>query len=300
MAADSLRNFARRQLRGEFQLAELVVFLAAVRDAGIETLPIDQFAERFAHYDGRRRRQPDARYGLFKFDLHYNIERALRIGEAMHGLGQHGLFLMMHPNPLNKSIYKKRATWDVLARLRALGHEIGLHLDPFHLIRTYKNLYDGIAAAVADFKKRGFPVRAATLHGHSVAHIKSTRLQANDFFSEGLRRTRWSGQAPKGEEYLVGHMGRYSQVKIARDFGIHYFVETYLAQDGKRVNAKLPVYLSDNRSTFHINRLPSKRWARGELDSTEAFRLEPEFAREAAAAIATRPFIALLHPQWYG
>ena len=58
--------------------------------------------------------------------------------------------------------------------LAAMGHEIGLHLDPFHMIREYGDLYKGTADALADMRSRGLTIRAATTSAVSQAAWWST------------------------------------------------------------------------------------------------------------------------------
>jgi hypothetical protein len=136
------------------------------------------------------------------------------------------------------------------------------------------------------------------VHGDTRTHIKECGLQANDFFSEGFRQTRWNGQPPKGEEFLATHVRQYSQAKIAQDHGIEYFAEPNFSQNGVLVNETPPAYLSDNRRQLRINNLPED--AGGPvLAAPEPLRIAPDFARAVALALKTRPFLALIHPQWY-
>lgn len=293
MIASLVRRLVGRKPPREFRHRELVGLFVAMKDAGIETETVKRFAKRLGR-GGRRQG-----YGLLRFDIHGNIERPLRVAEELSALGLHGLFLTMHRHAVNETIYDAPATWNSLKKIADLGHEIGLHFDPFYLIRAHGDLYDGVRAAVAELAQRGFTVQAASVHGDTRTHIKDCGLQANDFFTEGFRATRWNGRPPKGEEFLAEHVKRYSQAKIAEDYGLLYFAEPNFSHMGQLVSEEAPAYLSDNRRELRINNLPSEQGNGGQLAAPEPLRISPEFAHDAAAALKTRPFLALIHPQWY-
>jgi len=298
MIANLVRHFVGRKPPQEFSHQELVALFAAMKEANIEAVPVDRFAKllsRPAIMMGNRRRA----VGLLRFDIHGNIERPLKVAQDLHALDMHGLFLMMHRHTVNESIYARDATWDSLKMMADMGHEIGLHFDPFYLIRAHGDLYAGIGAAVDELTGRGITIRAASVHGDTRPHIKECGLQANDFFMEEFRTTRWNGRPPKGEEFLAKHVRRYSQTKIANDHGIRYFAEPNFSDSGGLVSEKMPAYLSDNHRRLRINNLPGGNSNGGFLDAPERFRIPPEFAHEVVAALRTRPFIALFHPQWY-
>jgi hypothetical protein len=280
----------------EFSHQELVGLFSALREAGIETETVKRFSRRLAKPEGGRLKEG---YGLLRFDVHGNIERPLRVAEALAALGMHGVFLTMHRHPVNAAIYDESATWDALKKIAELGHEVGLHFDPFYLIRAHGDLYAGLAAALGEFANRGFDIQSTSVHGDTRTHIKACGLQANDFFAEGFRRTRWNGEPPQGEEFLVDHVQRYSQVKIANEHGLRFFVEPNFSHMGQLVSEEGPAYLSDNRRQLRINNLAPDQVPGGYLAAPEALRISPEFAREAAAVLKTRPFLALIHPQWY-
>jgi hypothetical protein len=290
-----VRRIIGRPPAPEFSHDELVGLFAALKEANIETETTKRFARRLGKEDGRLKEG----YGLLRFDIHGNIDRPLRVAESLSALGMHGLFLTMHRHPVNEAIYDAPSTWESLTRISELGHEVGLHFDPFYLIRAYGDLYKGVAAAANDLTARGFKIQTASVHGDTRAHIKAVGLQANDFFAEGYRQTKWNGRPPKDEEFLADHVKRYSQAKIAEHCGIKYFVEANFSHMGQLVTPAAPAYLSDNRRQLRVNNLPAADGREALLAAPEPLRISPEFAREVAMALKTRPFLALIHPQWY-
>jgi hypothetical protein len=295
MIARIVRRIIGRKPAPEFSHDELVGLFAALKEANIETETTKRFARRLGKEDGRIKEG----YGLLRFDIHGNVERPLRVAGALSGLGLHGLFLTMHRHPVNETIYDAPSTWEALKRISELGHEVGLHFDPFYLIRAHGDLYKGVGEAANQLTARGFKIQTASVHGDTRAHIKAVGLQANDFFAEGYRQTKWNGQAPKDEEFLVDHVKKYSLAKIAEDCGIKFFVESNFAHMGQLVTETAPAYLSDNRRQLRINNLPGGDGNGTLLAAPEPLRISPEFAREVAMALKTRPFLALIHPQWY-
>lgn len=297
MIRSLVRRLVGQKPPPEFSFQELVGLFGALKDAEIETLPVDKFVKRFSRRRGAAPRRTG--FGVLRFDIHGNIERPLRVARALGDLGLHGLFLTMHRHPVNEAIYDSPTTWMSLKCIADMGHEVGLHFDPFYLIRAHGDLYAGLDAALTEMRQRGFAMDVASVHGDTRAHIKACGLQANDFFSEGFRATRWNGRPPVDEEFLAEHVRRYSQAMIAKDFGLSYFAEPNFTFNGELVSDEPPAYLSDNRRELRINNLPGDGGFDRVLAAPEPLRISSAFVQEAAEALKTRPFLALIHPQWY-
>jgi hypothetical protein len=286
----------------QFEQQEFKAFVQGLQEAGIALLPIDEFVERYGGYYGKRgkpRPDEDAKFGHLKFDIHGDIARPVEMARILNGLGVHGLFLMMHRHTLNAEWYGTPRMWDALKEIRDLGHEIGLHADPFHLITTHNDLYDGIDAVLAEMTEHGFPMRVMTLHGDSRAHIKKHKLQANDFFADEFRKTRWDGIAPEGQEMLAEHVGQYKHKKLFRRCGIDYIADVNLVHQGRLIVRAPMMYLSDNQRRLRIGHVASNAKAERTMEAPDLFRITPEFTAKAAKVLAQRPFLALFHPQWY-
>jgi len=286
----------------QFEQREFKAFVQGLQQAGIAFLPIDEFVERYgAYYDRHSGLSPgkNAEFGHLKFDIHGDIARPVEIARILNALGVRGLFLAMHRHALNEDWYGTPRMWDAFKEIRDLGHEIGLHADPFHLITAHNDLYEGISNAREDFLKNGFEIRVVTLHGDSRAHIKKHRLQANDFFADEYRKSKWDGVAPEGQEMLAEHVGQYKHKRLYRKCGIEYVADVNLVHQGKLIVQSPMMYLSDNQRRLRIGHVEGMPKPDRTVEAPELFRITPEFTARAASVLAKRPFLALFHPQWY-
>jgi hypothetical protein len=275
------------------------MFLEAVKTRGIKILPVDRFARSYKLYSRKsspKGRKKPVQFGHVKFDIHGNLRRAVEISRMLDKVGIPGLFLMMQKHALNADWYDSAETWDMLHEIRDLGHEIGLHIDVYDLIRNYGDLHLGLEAVLEQMRRRGFTIRAATFHGDSSPHIKAQRLHANDFFMRSFRWSKWSGKPPAGEEFFAEHVGKYSRRKIWKEFGIEYFSELNFTRRGKRVSRSRLLYVSDNTRTLEISNV-GKGVAK--LSCAAQFRIDEDWIEKAVDMLAERPFMALMHPQWY-
>jgi hypothetical protein len=303
-AATARATTVLRKLAGgdQFQQSEFAAFVRATQEAGIALLPIDEFATRYsAYFDAQPRpgKREDARFGLFKFDIHGDIARPVEMARILNQAGVRGLFLIMHRHALNESWHGSPQMWDALAEIRDLGHEIGLHADPFHLITTHDDLYAGLEAALAEFRAQGYPMRAMTLHGDSRPHIKARKLQANDFFVDEFRKSKWDGVAPAGQEMLAEHVRQYKHRKLHRKLGIDYVADVNLVEKGRLIVRESMMYLSDNQRRLRIGHVDKRAVPSGTLEASELFSISPDFSAQAIRVLVRRPFLALFHPQWF-
>ncbi len=298
-ATQILRKFTGAD---QFTQSEFRAFAAALKDAGIAFYPIDAFVDHYAaYYDANPKptNRTDAKFGHMKFDIHGDIFRPVEMARILNALDIRGMFLVMHRHALNDSWYGTQRMWDALKEIRDLGHEIGLHADPFHLITTHDDLYDGVSAALEDFASQGFAIRAITLHGDSRPHIKARKLQANDFFADGFRKSKWDGVPPEGQEKLAEHVGRYKHRRLYRRCGIEYVADGNLVRHGKLIVDAAIMYLSDNQRCLRIGNIEHRIVKGRVLGSPDTFAITPEFTAEAITVLVRRPFLALFHPQWY-
>ncbi len=281
----SSKAFPRTPRADRFRQDELAKLVSTLNNSGAAFLPVDRFAERL-------KGQPGA-FGLVKLDIHHSIRRALEVGRLLKEQNVHGLYLMMHRHALSADYYDAPYTWEVLRELAGMGHEIGLHLDPFHMIREYGDLYKGTAEALADMRGRGLTIGAATLHGDTAVHLRARKLFAYDFFAEMKFRSTWDGEPPSSEPVFAEHVGRYSFRVLAEQHGLRWFAEANFVADGAVISTQPLAYLSDNRRTMMVLNTPG-----GDITDTTPFRISDEFAARAADALKERPFLALFHPQW--
>jgi len=291
-------GFPRTSRVDRFPLNDFKRFVIGIKDAKIALLPVDRFARRFLVYQKNESKIPvgSSSFGLLKFDIHGNIRRPLEMARILSALHIPGIFLMMHRHPINEAFYDSPETWQILREIADGGHEVGIHIDPFYLVRAYGDLYEGLRSELKHFRDRGVKVRSATLHGDSRPHIKLRRLQSNDFFREEFRKIRWDGKPPKGEEYLAEHVKRYSHRELAQSLGIKFFPELNFLRNGERLNARHMSYISDNTRHITANRL----WGNDkQLTVTTPFRITEKFVTKTTTRLKRQPFLVLLHPQWY-
>ena len=286
----------------QFTQSDFKAFIGSLKEAGIAFHLIDAFVDHYgAYYEANpnKAKRADSKFGHLKFDIHGDIARPVEMARILHALDVRGMFLAMHRHALNTAWYGTEKMWDALKEIRGLGHEVGLHVDPFHLITTHNDLYDGLGAALEDFGKRGFAIRAITLHGDSRPHIKARKLQANDFFADGFRKSKWDGVPPEGQEMLAEHVGRYKHRRLFRKCGIEYVADGNLVRNGELIVDAPIMYLSDNHRCMRIGNIDARIVKGRILESPDTFAITREFTAEAAKLLAKRPFLALFHPQWY-
>jgi hypothetical protein len=290
-ATDGAPAFPRTPRADRYPLDAFAAFLKDLRAADIALLPVDRFADEAA--------APKRAIGHIKLDLHRNIVRPLEVAARMKTAEVPGLFLMMPRHPFNQAFFDAASTWETLAAIRDMGHEIGLHLDVFNVLKEYGDLYKGLEILLEDFTRRGFPLRAATLHGDTRKHLTERGLRRLDFFIEDRAVTRWDGKPPEGEEYLVEHIGRYSYGELAARFGIRYLSERVFRVDGQVLGGHPLQYASDNARALQVLGVPDARGKYDELTCPAPFRLPQSYTREAIARLKQSPFVALFHPQWF-
>lgn len=282
--AEPGRAFPRSPRRDRFPLETLGALAARLKAAGIAFAPVDAFSARLAGAT------PAA---LIKLDIHRSIRRAFEAAETLAAAGAPALFLMMHRHPLNEAYYDDESTWRMLRDIEGMGHEVGLHLDPFHLIRSHGDLDLGLERALAEMRGKGLALRAATLHGDTAAHLRARDFFAQDFFREFDYRRRFDGTPPRGEEELAGHAGRYSLETIARERGLVYFAEACFVAGGQVLRKSAMPYLTDNSRTLSLLH------AGEDMADERPFRISETFADRAARVLKDRSFLALFHPQWF-
>lgn len=299
-AAMKTRALPRTRRADRFPLDQFRDFLLTLRGADVALLPVDAFAQEAAAYFATPSAQPPPKpFGHIKLDLHRQIYRPLEVASTLGQAGVPGLFLMMPRHPFNEGFFDAPKTWEILRAIEGEGHEIGLHLDVFNVIRNHGDLYRGLEILLEDFRRRGFEFRAATLHGDTRAHVIARGLRRLDFFAEDQPISRWDGKPPQGEEYLVDHIGRYSYGELATKFGIKYLSERVFRVDGKLLHDNSLLYASDNARALQILGVPDAQGAFEELTCPEKFRLPAAFTEQAIAKLKEGPFVALFHPQWF-
>jgi hypothetical protein len=290
--AKAKRTFSRSARPDRFPMADFATFVRRLRMAEIRVLRTAQFAERFANFAPEA--APAEGYGVLKFDIHRGIKRAEQMAQLLSNASLPGLFLMMHRHDANASFYEHPETWSILRSLEKMGHEVGLHIDPFDLLRRHGDLLTGVTAAANEFRERGLSIETATLHGDTSAAIRTRKLRAMDFFEDGRHLSTWDGIPPAGDEQLAEHLGRYSLRDLQARSGIRYLAETTFGNAGSMIRPIVPLYISDNTRFLRTSGGRGQR-----VRSDRPFRISYVLARRIAVQMKRRPFLALFHPQWF-
>lgn len=284
------RAIARSQRPDRYSIGELGALVTAMRHESMTFALPDEFVAHIRAGEGA---------GLIKLDLHRNIRRPPEVARTLRDAGAMALFLMMHKHPFNEAFFDADETWDILKSIRDDGHEVGLHLDPFHLVRAFGDLYAGVESALADFSKRSFTVRAATLHGDTSAHVAAVGMKAWDFFAEDAPRRGWNGTPPAGEAFFADHVGRYSHAQLAAKFGVAHMAEAHYRHNGELIAPNALLYLTDNSRSLQLTNIFVEGGGTRAISVGEQFRIPPLFAHQIAPALRNQPFLALFHPQWF-
>lgn len=120
--------------------------------------------QRYAFVRYQEPEKPE-RYVLWRHDVDYSLNRALQLAELEH---KHGVISTYFVNPhceFYNILEKEQA--EIIHRIRALGHDIGLHFDAaFHDIQLESELDDRIRME-SDFLQNWFKIRPLAFSFHN-------------------------------------------------------------------------------------------------------------------------------------
>jgi SAM-dependent methyltransferase len=136
-------------------------------------------------------REPDGRIPvLFKHDIDNDIEIALRMAEAQHERGIPATYYVLHTAPYygrfdaDGLFHRFERMMPLYRRIQELGHEVGLHFNPYDLYRDQG--LDGAAAMrteLAALRDAGLEIDGA--FGHSSAARQG--VESIEIFEEHLQ-----------------------------------------------------------------------------------------------------------------
>jgi hypothetical protein len=259
---------------GNFFIEDYVDLLRELRTRGVrfETLESPDLASACAE-----------KRHFIKHDIHHDMVNTIRTAEAEHGIGVRSTFFMMHECAINRRFFSDRETWRGLARIRDLGHAIGLHIDGFDLIERFGDLRHGVDEALATFAKHGFDIQLANTHGNSEYQSKFN-FETVNFFKELARPTQCSDAA------WMAHYARYSIAEL----GFRLWADTALwtRETGEFL---LDYFVSDNSQAFLGGRMRLSHW---ELRG-EKWDLSAQLRTRLADLVSTGSCIYLVHPQFF-
>ncbi len=299
------------QIRKQYRFSEYLNFLDAIKDAGIQTRCISEWGAK----------------GLYILhDIHGKIEvcRSFAKEEARRDILS--TYFLLPEAACNWKWFDTPTMWDTLSEIQASGSEIGLHIDPFDLCpriepgglfnRFNPQFIRTIRSWKTFFRKNGFPMRVANLHGSTT--YWECGMVASDFFRETMR--------PRDTilEFLKSlywkHFGRYRLCRLPFRYIVAltmvlrhgdpkvHFPDYYISDNSKRfilhkIDPDVPreqlfldfhanlKYLKASNQYIKIQKQMKVRTGNWTLDSAAIEKI--------IDGIAHKRTLALVHPQWF-
>lgn len=107
---------------------------------------------------------------FLKHDIHgLNLDSLIDFAQEEAGSGIHGTYFFMAPNhPDTLPYYDFSAQAEAMKSIQALGHEIGLHLDPYFLMQHHQQSLDKVLQdCLSAFRDLGLNVQSMNMHGNT-------------------------------------------------------------------------------------------------------------------------------------
>jgi len=273
----------------------------------------------------------EGRAGLFlKHDVHALDLRALQefaATEADRGLvGSY--FFMVPDHPLTARRYRWDEQAEAMRAVNALGHEVGLHVDPYFVVHwRERSLADVLAETLDRFRAADIEVTCGNIHGNSMfkGPDRDGYGTSFDLFEEVARQPDFPNLAALDEETactIREQRVRLSDHGFARwaDMPLysrrHGFVVTNFLTDnrlGKHGTIEVFVQaealgqykLADHQPPGSRNPSAPRATVPVKPVSSEIplgsrhHSFGAEALREDLAALARQPLLCLLHPEHY-
>lgn len=184
---------------------------------------------------------------ILKHDIHaVPLAELERFATQQAELGILGSYFFMAPDhPLTAPAYSFADQCQSMRTIETLGHEVGLHIDPFFLIDTLAQpLAIVLEQTIEAFAEQGIVVRCGNMHGNSKYKMldRSGFGTSFDLFAELGRQPDYPTLADVPAE--TASLIRANRLRLA-DFGITHWADMPLwsAQHGYVVTN----YITDNQ-----------------------------------------------------
>lgn len=189
----------------------------------------------------------DQRAGFFvKHDVHgLSLDELVKFSQKEVALGIYGVYFFMVPeHPLTIKNYTFREQVEIMLSIQEMGHDIGLHIDPYFLIDRYQKPLAVIFQDILDrFECHGISLCCGNIHGNS----KFKGLDANhygtsfDLFEEIARQPDFPELRFVPPE--TANLIRSNRVKLS-DFGFtHWGDMPFWSEQNKYIVTN---FISDN------------------------------------------------------
>lgn len=190
--------------------------------------------------------------GMFlKHDVHdVELDRLIVFAEREAALDIRGTYFFMTPeHPRTRGTYNFADQIRAMKAVRDLGHELGLHIDPYYQMREQRLPLDEVLRGLRrNFDGHGIEVRIGNMHGNSVhKHPDLDGFGTSfDLFEELTRQRDFPGLARVPEQ--TAELIRANRVRLT-DHGYDYWGDMPLWSARQGIVATN--FLTDNRFGTH-------------------------------------------------
>jgi hypothetical protein len=164
---------------------------------------------------------------FIKHDIHgLNLKSLVEFASTESQLGIRGTYFFMAPNhPDTLSYYDFSAQSEVMKSIQELGHEIGLHLDPYFLMQHHQQSLDQVLKdCLSAFRDIGLNVQSMNMHGNTGHKHRDKNGYGTSFelFEEIARQPDFpSLEAMHADS---ADMVRQNRVRL-KDYGISFWAD---------------------------------------------------------------------------
>lgn len=208
------------------------------KDNGVDFAKISQVDELIAQHKS----------ALFlKHDIHgLNLDKLVDFAKREKDMGILGTYYFMPSgHPVTIKHYDFEAQIDAMKEIKAMGHELGLHIDPyFQIFQKEKPLSLVMRDILDEFLKAGIELKYANMHGNSRhKHMDNNGYGTSfDLFAEVGRQQDYPtlGDVPKESAELI----RANRINLA-DFGITHWGDMPICSE--KNGFIITNFMTDNR-----------------------------------------------------
>ena len=164
---------------------------------------------------------------LIKHDVHgVPLAALLEFAEAELEMGVVGTYFFMAPNhPLTSRVYSFSEQVEAMRQVRSMGHDIGLHIDPYFMMDHLEQaLREILILILRQFEDENVPVCCGNMHGNSRFKMldRNGYETSFDFFEQLGRQQDYPVLADVPEE--KARLIRDNRISL-KDFGFTHWAD---------------------------------------------------------------------------
>ncbi len=164
---------------------------------------------------------------FLKHDIHgLNLKGLVEFASEESQMGIHGTYFFMapnHPDTLPYYNFSEQAT--AMVRIQGLGHEVGLHLDPYFLMQHQKQTLNQVMDfCLSAFRDLGLNVQSMNMHGNTGHKHRDKNGYGTSFelFEEIARQPDFPILEAMHAD--SAEMVRQNRIRL-KDYGISYWAD---------------------------------------------------------------------------